>query len=81
MDEPTYGDLIKILEEAEWQSSFPHIPISWPSWFLDTIRRIAAPTRPSAIGKAKLDGSPLRTYLKRHGAPRIRNTPGIVSYC
>ena len=91
LGEPTYGDLIKLLEEAEsaggptaealvvkFSSWFPHIPISRSNRFLDTIRRIAAPTRPSTVGGAKLEGSPLRSYLKRHWAPRIRNAPGIT---
>ena len=95
MDGPTYADLIKVLEEAEsvgceasitktllakFSSRFPHIQISRPSRFLDTVRRIAAPTRPSTVGEAKLDGSPLRSYLKRRWTPRIRNTQGEVMW-
>ena len=59
---------------AKFRCDYSHIPISRPSRFFDTIKRIAAPTRPSAIGQRRLNGSPLRFYLKRHWAPRIRNT-------
>lgn len=62
------------LLEATFHCSYPHIPISRPSRFFDTVKRIAAPTRPSAIGHRKLNGSPLCSYLKRHWTPRIRNT-------
>ena len=59
---------------AEFQHKFPHIPVSRPSRFLDTVRRLEAPTRPSALGQRKLDGSSLRSYLKRKWIPRNRNT-------
>lgn len=59
---------------AKFRCDYPHIPISRPSRFFDTVKRIAAPTRPSAIGQRRLNGSPLRFYLKRHWTPRIRNT-------
>ena len=59
---------------AEFQHKFPQIPISRPSRFLDTVRRLEAPTMPSALGQRKLDGSPLKSYLKRRWIPRIRNT-------
>ena len=59
---------------AEFKQQFPHIPVSRPSRFLDTVRRLEAPTRPSSIGESKLNGSPLRSYLKRRWIPRIRNT-------
>ena len=62
------------LLEVTFHCNYPHISISRPSRFFDTVKRIAAPTRPSAIGHRKLNGSPLRSYLKRHWKPRIRNT-------
>ena len=34
------------LLSAKFSSEYPHIPISRPSRFLDTVRRIAAPTVP-----------------------------------
>lgn len=58
---------------AKFRHEYPHIVINRPSRFLDSIRRIAAPTRPSAVGPSKLSGSPLRTYLKRTWVPRTRN--------
>lgn len=97
--EPTYGELIRMLCEAEaeaeaegtqkstpdilaskFSSHYPQIPISRPHRFCDTVKRIAGPTRPSAIGETKLNGSPLQSYSKRHWAPRIRNTKqGIIT--
>ena len=59
---------------AEFQQRYPQIPVSRPSRFLDTVRRLEAPTRPSSIGESKLAGSPLNSYLKRRWIPRIRNT-------
>ena len=52
--------------------SYPHIPISRPSRFPDTVRRLAAPAKPSAVGWHKLTGSPLTLYHHRHWIPRIR---------
>ena len=68
--EPVVAELL----EATFHCNYPHIQISRPSRFFNTVKRIAAPTRPSAIGHRKLNGSPLRSYLKRHWKPRIRNT-------
>ena len=65
---------IEELLTAEFQRKFPQVPISRPSRFLDTVRRLEAPTRPSVLGQRKLDGSPLKSYLKRKWIPRIRNT-------
>ena len=59
---------------SNFSSHYPQIPISRRGRFCDTVKRIAGPTRPSAIGETKLNGSPLQSYLKRHCAPRIRNT-------
>lgn len=69
----TIADLLA----AKFSDEYPHFSVSRPSRFLDTVRRIAAPTRPSAIGSKKLDGSPLCSYLKRYWAPRTRNIQGI----
>ena len=92
--DPTYGELINLLETAETECNaetsdsvadllaakfcekYRNIPINRPSRFLDTIKRIAAPTRPSAIGQQKLEGSPLRSYLRRRWVPRIRHKQG-----
>ena len=59
---------------AEFHHKFPQTSISRPSRSLDTVRRLEAPTRPSALGQRKLDGSPLKSYLKRKWIPRIWNT-------
>ena len=87
-----YGDLIDLLEDAEmanvdgsvadiltekFTASYPHIPISRPTRFLDTVRRLAAPTRPSVVGQQKLMGSPLTSYRHRHWIPRNRHKQGM----
>ena len=86
---PTYGDLINLLEAAETEAKttgdsvsdllvahfhrrYPLVSIGQASRFYDTVRRIAAPTRTSTR-PSQLDGSPLRSYLKRIWIPRIRN--------
>ena len=61
---PSYGDLIDLLEDVEtdnesgaiadilcekFATSYPHIPINRPGRFLNTVRRLAAPTKPSVI--------------------------------
>ena len=51
----------------------PSIYIGRPRRFLDTVQRIAAPTRPSMIGESKLDGDRLHAYMKKTWKPRIRN--------
>lgn len=70
----TSNSSVAELLATEFQHKFPQIPINRPSRFLDTVRRLEAPTMPSALGGKKLDGSPLRSYLKRRWIPRIRNT-------
>ena len=87
---PTYGELIEMLLSAEEEAKingesiselllsifrrrYPHISIGRASRFYDTVRRIAAPTQ-SSTRLRQLDGSPLRSYLKRVWMPRIRNT-------
>ncbi len=92
---PSYGDLIDLLKETEsdantkesvanifsrkFAASYPHISISRPSRFLDTVRRLAAPTKPSVVGQQKLMGSPLVSYRHRQWMPRTRNQPGNTS--
>ena len=78
MEAETSEMSVATILEAKFHLNYPHIPISCPSRFFDTVKRIAAPTRPSAIGRRKLNGSPLRSYLKRHWTPRIRNTQGVL---
>ena len=90
---PTYGELIDMMETAEnlattsgdsvaellcsfFHKNYPHIFIGRASRFYDTVKRIAAPTHSSRLNQ--LNGSPLRSYLRRVWAPRIRNE-GI--YC
>ena len=85
----TYGELIELLHQAEskcdnntelsellvalFKEKHPSIYIGRPRRFLDTVRGIAAPTRPSTIGKSKLDGDCLHVYLKKEWEPKIRN--------
>ena len=84
MSQPTYKKLIKLLSEAEKDQSdvqstaellaarirdlYPHISISRPGRFLETVRRIAGPIR-----NGKLKGPSNKSYLKRHWIPRTRN--------
>ncbi len=91
---PTFGELIAFLEAAESESNveasiaeilaskvkmkYPEIPIHRPNRFLDSVERLAAPTKPSSIGPPKLTHSPLRSYLRREWTPRTRNLPGTV---
>ena len=67
--------MAEILTE-KFSLNYPYIPISRPSRFLDTVRRVAAPTKTSAIGQRKLVGSPLASYRCRHWIPRTRHKPG-----
>lgn len=88
MEYPSYGDLIDLLEDVEtdnesgaiadilcekFATSYPHIPINRPGRFLNTVRRLAAPTKPSVIGQQKLMGSSLASYRHRHWIPRNRH--------
>ena len=61
----------------KFTSNYPHISVSRPTRFLDTVRRLAAPTKPSALGEQKLLGSPLVTYRRRVWIPRRRHKQGI----
>lgn len=70
-----------ILSE-KFVACYPHIPISRPSRFLDTVRRLAAPTKPSTLGEQKLMDTPLASYFRRRWMPRNRRQRGIlISYC
>ena len=51
---------------VELHHKFPHIRISRPGRFLDTVRRIAAPIQQS---RQVLQGTPLNSYLKRTWRP------------
>ncbi len=57
-----------------FKKRYPSIYIGRPSRFLDTLRRIALPTRPHVVGK-QLNGDSLRSYLKQIWSPKIRNPP------
>ena len=70
----------EILTER-FTSKYPHIQINRPSRFLDTVNRLAAPTKPSSIGEAKLSGSPLAHYRRRQWSPRNRCKQGIGCLC
>jgi len=84
---PKYGDLLILLDEAEqhpdntahslaqsFANRYPHIPVTREDTFLKTVQRLAAPTRPSAIGPSKLQGLALKQYKERIWRPRIRHT-------
>ena len=96
IDNAAYSELIDFLEAAEieantqsvadiltekFTSRYPHIPISRPSRFLDTVRRLAAPTKSSAIGQQKLLGSPLASYHRRLWIPRNKHKQGKLIHC
>lgn len=89
---PLYGELIDMLDEAENEADSPgcvshlllqkfknryeDITVDRPEHFYDTVCRIAAPTKPSMRGVAKLTGSPLTTYKQRKWVPKVRNKKG-----
>ena len=54
----------------KFKQSYKHVSISRPERFYDTVCRIAAPTKPSLNGTAKLLGSPLVTYRRRTWVPK-----------
>jgi len=88
--DPTYGELIDFLNEAERSCSrdkstaellcsktkeaYPHIRIARTKRFYDTIMNIAAP-----VMKGKLSESELMSYRDRKWIPRIRNSQGRLS--
>ena len=68
-------DIINTLFD-KFAKQFPNMMIGRPSRFYDTVKRIAAPTRPSLVGPSKLSGSPLVSYRKRIWAPRLQQAQG-----
>jgi hypothetical protein len=98
MTNPTYGELIQLLDDAEsecenrersvaeilshnFTSKYPHIPIHRCGRFMDTVIRIAAPTRSSVLGQQKLIRSPLQSYLGKQWAPYIRSNILLSMLC
>lgn len=82
MAQPTYKNLIKLLDEAEsdenstaevlaamFHETYPHISVGRPARLLETVRRIAGP-----IQNGRVKGAARTLYLKRTWTPRIRNT-------
>ena len=69
-----------ILLHENFKQKYKHVSIGRPERFYDTVSRIAAPTRPSLKGTAKLQGSPLGTYRRRTWVPKItREKTGIAN--
>ena len=75
------GQSVAEILTEKFSSKYPYIPINRPSRFLDTVLRVAAPTKPSAVGQPKLVGSPLCSYLRRRWVPRTRHKQGISTLC
>lgn len=59
------------------RQKYKHLSVGRPERFYDTVCRIAAPTRPSLRGEAKLVGSPLATYRRRAWVPNKGKKEGI----
>jgi hypothetical protein len=96
MSKPSYKDLIQLLSAAErdqgnvrstaelltarFRDLYPHINISRPARFLETVRRIDGPIR-----SGRLKGFSRELYLERHWTPRVRNKAAkgnfTRSYC
>ena len=68
---------ISMLLLQNLRQKYKHLSVGWPECFYDTVCRIAAPTRPSVRGEAKLVGSPLATYRKRAWVPNKGKKQGI----
>ena len=66
---------------TELHHKYPNIYVGRPGHFLDTVKRIAAPTLQSLTGKGKLEGTPLKSYLKRQWSPRIRTAIQGMHVC
>lgn len=78
--------MIDLLAEVEQEESYnianalfdrfsklhPNVVLGRPSRFYDTVKRIAAPTKPSLVGPSKLSGSPLVSYRKRVWVPKVQ---------
>lgn len=86
--EPTYGELIDWFQHVQdehfddetvlcalFNDKYPHIKISRPRRFFDTVQRIASAVQPSIRGKTPLSGSALESYRRRIWRPRVRNPP------
>ena len=85
MAQPTYKELLELLEQAETQAGaelstaelltakftelYPHIKISRLGRFLETVERINAP-----IESGNLQADDKRLYLEREWTPRIPNS-------
>lgn len=69
----TVGEILT----AMFTTKYPHVEIHRPNRFLDTVKRLAAPTKPSLIREAKVSGSPLSHYRRRKWSPRNRCKLGI----
>lgn len=59
------------------RQKYKYLSTGRPERFYDTVCRIAAPTRPSLRGEAKLVGSPLATYRRRAWVPNKGKKEGI----
>ena len=60
----TSNSSVAELLATEFQHKFPQIPINRPSRFLDTVRRLEAPTMPSALGGKKTGWFPFEVLPK-----------------
>lgn len=92
----TYGVLTDILEEVEKecpdsrdiahqllskiQLLNPDIAIGRESHFYETVKRIAAPMRPSIRGDSKLKGSLAQRYRDKVWIPRVQNNPQLGKF-
>ena len=73
----THANIQYVLLHENFRQKYEHISIGQPERFYDTVSRIAAPTRPSLKGIAKLLGSRLVTYRRRTWIPKnIREKAG-----
>ena len=68
---------ISMLLLQNLRQKYKHLSVGRPEHFYDTVCRIAAPTRPSVCGEAKLVGSPLAIYRKRAWVPNKGKKQGI----
>jgi hypothetical protein len=83
MTNPTYGELIQLLDDAEseCENRERSVAIHRCGRFMDTVIRIAAPTRSSVLGQQKLIRSPLQSYLGKQWAPYIRSNILLSMLC
>ena len=79
----TYDDLLEVSEDCSHYECVPNYSMLILMWLLgcqkqwyNTVKCIAAPTRPSVRGESKLWGSPLVFYWSKEWIPRIRNAGG-----